>query len=284
MESFPRRFFLGLQLPKHMKISKKLFIQKFEKNAKNTSKALCKYTENPTDAAIHDMRVTMRRLNVISTILPKKIRINSSRYLEQSWKLFKDNTKVRDCDILLEKLTAYQHDPINQIISLLEKKRKSGLEKCYNDAVILKKLKIPTLKNKKISQSKIQERFSKLVQKRYYKINKLFPIVLQSNKNIEELHLLRKEIKKLRYLIEFLPNSKIKKLVSELKNLQTILGDIHDSDMTMSFLREIKTNNVSIILHNEEDKRSENYEKFVTLVKTQHIYPLQLRVNKCIID
>ncbi len=275
-----------MQPIKHMGISKKLLIQRFEKNTKNTNKILSKYITNPTDDNIHDMRVAMRRLNVVSTILPKKIRKNSSfsQYLEQSWKLFKDNTEIRDCDILLEKLGDYQHEPLDQIISLIEKKRKSGLEKCHNDAMKLKKLKLSTLQNNKVSKSKIQEKFSKLVQKRYYKINKLFPIVLQSYKNVEELHLLRKEIKKLRYLFELLPNSKIKKLVNELKNLQTILGDIHDSDMMISFLREIKTNDVSIILHNEEERRSENYEKFVTLVKTQHIYPPRLQMDKSIID
>lgn len=268
-----------------MRASKKILVQ-FEKNTKNASKALLEYIASPTDGNIHDLRVAIRRLKVTADFFPKRIRKDSSfsQYMEQSWKLFKANTEIRDCDIFLDKLQAYQHESIDSIIVMLEKKRKSGLKKCYCDAIKLKKLKLRIPKNKEISKSQIQSRLTKLIQKRHGKINNLFPIVLKSSKNIEELHLLRKEIKKLRYLIEFLSETEMKRLTEKLRELQTILGEIHDSDMTLDFLHKIKTNNVSAILRDEEEQRAENYERFVTLVKTQHLYPIRLQLSQDLTD
>lgn len=57
--------------------------------------------------------------------------------------------------------------------------------------------------------------------------------------NVEQLHALRKSTKQLRYTLEFydLPyNRELKPCIEEVKNLQTLLGDIHDCDVWTNFL------------------------------------------------
>ena len=57
--------------------------------------------------------------------------------------------------------------------------------------------------------------------------------------NVKQLHALRKSTKKLRYTLEFYNspyNKGLKTYIDEVKDLQTILGDIHDCDVWIDFL------------------------------------------------
>jgi CHAD domain-containing protein len=97
------------------------------------------------------------------------------------------------------------------------------------------------------------------------------PIVLTNANKIEELHELRKTCKKLRYLLELashqngINNKEINAVITELEDVQDILGSIHDSDTTIAYLKSRP--NKPHILHDEISERNKKYEDFIQFCK-----------------
>jgi len=81
-------------------------------------------------------------------------------------------------------------------------------------------------------------RFNNIVRRLRERIELDLPVVLINANRINEIHEMRKDYKKLRYLLEVVPdqnnsNSKndkeIHKMIAELEDIPDLLGSIHDS-------------------------------------------------------
>jgi CHAD domain-containing protein len=111
-------------------------------------------------------------------------------------------------------------------------------------------------------------RYNKVVVRLRERIEPDLPIVLTNVNKIEELHELRKTCKKLRYLLELasyqngINNKEINAVITELEDVQDILGSIHDSDTTIAYLKS-RPNKVPHILHDEISERNKKYEDFI---------------------
>ncbi|HZD35445.1 MAG TPA: CHAD domain-containing protein, partial [Nitrososphaeraceae archaeon] len=108
------------------------------------------------------------------------------------------------------------------------------------------------------------------------------PIIVNDSKKIAELHEVRKDCKKLRYLLELLPENNDKDqrsekdnyvsvLMEKLENVQDSLGLIHDYDMIVAYLKRHKGRGTrSTLLHSLLAKvsreRQNKYEEFVKSV------------------
>jgi CHAD domain-containing protein len=102
------------------------------------------------------------------------------------------------------------------------------------------------------------------------------PIVLTNANKTEELHELRKTCKKLRYLLELVSdqnnnsinNKQINTMITELEDIQNILGSIHDSDTMIAYLERVRhPNKLTHILHDEISERNKKYEDFIQFCK-----------------
>ena len=106
--------------------------------------------------------------------------------------------------------------------------------------------------------------------------------MLTNPNKIKELHELRKDCKKLRYLLELIPhqdsntndkgvnNKDLHTMITTLEDIQDILGSIHDNDTTISFLKQVSRRNkdeVSHILNNEVSERAKKYEDLIQFCK-----------------
>ncbi|HEY8110431.1 MAG TPA: CHAD domain-containing protein, partial [Candidatus Nitrosotenuis sp.] len=92
------------------------------------------------------------------------------------------------------------------------------------------------------------------------------------SKFVEELHRLRKEYKKLRYILELTEDPESSNFIKNLKQLQDILGSIHDSDITIDFLKKLPSKyKIGEIIKKENDSRTQVYQKFVELHKVLQI-------------
>src|SRR5215467_3085392 len=114
-------------MTKLFKLVKTKFIKKFKKTIKEFYQNLDDYIKEPNDENIHDIRVTIRRLESIYRILPNKTRKIESlnNFLKMIKKFFKLNNELRDCDIICAKLEdRYGNDTINLRDSLKERKKK----------------------------------------------------------------------------------------------------------------------------------------------------------------
>ena len=113
---------------------------------------------------------------------------------------------------------------------------------------------------------------------------------------IVELHEMRKDCKKLRYMLELMPdhnnkethkmitelediqdmlgsihiqnNKETHKMITELEDIQDMLGSIHDNDTIIVYLKRVRHfKEITHILDNEITERNTKYDEFVQFCK-----------------
>lgn len=256
-------------------ISSKQMIVQVNNNFENFKNILNLYLKNPNGKNIHDLRKSIRRLDSAYYSLPKKFRKNKpiKNYVNHSKDLFKSNSQVRDYDIFLEKINNHNstNNKNNNLKDQIEQNKKIQLETAKKIAQNLELSDFPQIGNALISDKKVQKRFNKVSDMFNDKIKKELDIVIQDKNKIKKLHELRKDCKKLRYLLELISDQDkdIEKTVKQLDDIQDILGEIHDCDATIMFLRQQKKQYPAVknFINNESTIRNNKYEQFVNQYK-----------------
>ena len=277
-------------------IDSKQYLNKSERNIQRVNNKLDDYLKAPNEEHIHDIRTSIRRLRASYQSLPKSIRNKKKikKFVAKSKELFSINSKVRDYDIIFEMLSEYmssktapKHEQqqlsqssraISNLLKSLETVRNRELTESKTLAVELRKLSVPKLgdNNINISKKKLKKRFNNVVGKLANTIEKNYPVVLSSSKRLIELHEMRKDCKKLRYLLELLPidtdvknqdKDKVSQLIDELEKVQDMLGTIHDYDTTIAYIKKHVENHSkyrsldNIVKYVYEDRRKK-FEQF----------------------
>jgi len=278
-------------------IDSKEYLNKSERNIQRVNNKLDDYLKAPNEEHIHDIRTSIRRLRASYQSLPKSIRNKKKikKFVAKSKELFSINSKVRDYDIIFEMLSEYvssekapKHEQqqlsqssraISNLLKSLETVRNRELTESKTLAVELRKLSVPKLgdNNISISEKKLKKRFNNVVGKLANTIEKNYPVVLSSSKRLIELHEMRKDCKKLRYLLELLPidrdiknqdKDKVSQLIDELEKVQDMLGTIHDYDTTIAYIKKYVENHSkyrslnNIVKYVYEDRRKK-FEQFI---------------------
>jgi len=278
-------------------IDSKEYLNKSERNIQRVNNKLDDYLKAPNEEHIHDIRTSIRRLRASYQSLPKSIRNKKKikKFVAKSKELFSINSKVRDYDIIFEMLSEYmssekapKHEQqqlsqssraISNLLKSLETVRNRELTESKTLAVELRKLSVPKLgdNNINISEKKLKKRFNNVVSKLANTIEKNYPVVLSSSKRLIELHEMRKDCKKLRYLLELLPidrnvknqdKDKVSQLIDELEKVQDMLGTIHDYDTTIAYIKKYVENHSkyrslnNIVKYVYEDRRKK-FEQFI---------------------
>ncbi|MGH9997553.1 MAG: CHAD domain-containing protein [Nitrososphaeraceae archaeon] len=248
---------------------------KLSENLQRVNNRVNKYLIKPNAKQIHDVRTSIRRLDATFSTLPKRYRNGSSlsKYVLQCKELFKINSEIRDFDIIYEKLQKYpSSSQRDSIIEALKKIRKVRLERAKTIAVPLKSTDIATILDEiGVTEKELQKRYNKIVSRLISIIESTFPVVLSNPLALKELHDLRITCKKLRYMLELLPDEN--KLAIEtresLQKIQDNLGFIHDSDFTISYLRSLPQSSKEIqeIIDKENDHRRLQFERFLNYSK-----------------
>ncbi|HEV2192432.1 MAG TPA: CHAD domain-containing protein [Nitrosopumilaceae archaeon] len=258
-------------------LTNKVYIKNFQKIVKKIIDKLEDYLDDPNEENIHDSRITIRRLETAYRILPKKIRKQQKfqNYIDKSSMLFKLNTEIRDFDIITSKLDQqhFANPSSSKLVSSLMIKRKTKIRDAHIIAAKLRAFPVPKIIEKQLSESKLKKRFRKTIRKLNAKIKQNMPIVISDDKKIDELHKLRKDFKKLRYTVELsLRNKKIPVHIENLKKIQDILGEIHDSDIMLDYLKNQKlTNEITEIIKQESIERNLKYKLFVKTISEQRV-------------
>lgn len=251
------------------------FLTKLSENLQSVNNRINKYLKKPNAKQIHDIRTSIRRLDATFSTLPKKYRNGSSlsKYVLQCKELFKINSEIRDFDIIIEKLQKYPSSgQRDNIIEDLKKTRLARLERAKTIAVPLKSIDTATILDELgVTEKELQKRFLKIVSRLIFTIDSIFPIVLSNPQELEKMHDLRISCKKLRYMLELLPNNnKLAVQTREsLKKIQDNLGSIHDSDFTIGYLKSLPQSSKQIqeIIDKENDHRRLQFERFLNYSK-----------------
>ena len=251
------------------------FLTKLSENLRRVHNRVNKYLKDPNEKQIHDVRTAIRRLDATFLILPKKYRNGSplSEYVLKCKEFFKVNSEIRDYDIIYAKLQKYPSNAQrDSVIETLRATRDASLEHAKSIAGSLKSTDTSKIIDKiGVTEKDLQKRFDKILARLISNIESTFPVVLTDSLKIEELHDLRISCKKLRYLLELLPdeNQGALKTRKTLQKLQDILGAIHDYDFTTDYLSSLGQSSKEIqeIINSENEERRLKFDEFLKYCK-----------------
>ncbi|MGI0016098.1 MAG: CHAD domain-containing protein [Nitrososphaera sp.] len=246
--------------------------KKFQKTLDRVNKRLVTFLKDPADAArIHNTRTSLRRLDAMFSLLPKKDRRINDGQIRKCKKFFKLSSSLRDADVIRTKIAALSPEARAMDVRL-QRKRSAELLRVTKMARVFKPLRMRV----DVRPDKLESRIDKITEKLSKRIRKNLPIVLSDSHKVEELHKLRIDCKRLRYVLETLPPSKAKKYqkrVAEslgksrnailLEELQDKLGDMHDSDITLRYLKRSKAKMAEELAAKEVSIREQLYKKLV---------------------
>lgn len=256
------------KMKKSLELNKKTFLKKFEKILDDFYQKLDEYTIDPNDENIHDIRVSIRRLEAAYRVLPKSARKQEKvrAYVKQAKELFKVNAKIRDFDIICTNMESKYQDETRDLILALKNSRIEHSKNANRLALKVSRLRRPKILKSVLKESKLEKRYLKVLDEIMLDIQKNAIIALGDEKKIDELHMLRKDFKKLRYSLEITSDKKTTlDMLKDLKNIQDMLGEIHDSDIIIDYLRNIEQKaKYSDIIEAEVLERSKKYNTFVS--------------------
>ena len=248
---------------------------RLNENLQRVDNRVNKYLKTPNSKQIHDVRTAIRRLDATFMLLPKNNRSHSSLsdYLLKCKEFFKVNSEIRDLDIIYEKLQKYPpNSQRNSLLETLRATRHAKLQNAKTKARSLKRIDTSKIVDKiGVTEKEMTKRHSKIVSNLISTIQATFPIVITNSMKLEELHDLRIACKKLRYLLELIPdeNKTVVKIRKNLQKLQDVLGAIHDYDFTIDYLNSLGQQSLEIqeIIAIEEEQRNVKYDEFIRLCR-----------------
>jgi len=206
---------------------------------------------------LHQYRVNLRKVRSLLGLLKKVIPLVMLEEVKPKLSFIAGKTnKLRDLDVFLLDHDHYRamlplefSSGLNELYAVIEKQRKREkhsvakylLSEDYtaNMAYCLSELAKDSTFEHPISRKPVLAVVNKLLLKRYQKMN-LIVAAFHIETPDEDIHDLRIEFKKLRYLIEFfidvLPKKRTHQLLSHIKKTQTVLGDFNDLCVQIEFL------------------------------------------------
>jgi CHAD domain-containing protein len=253
------------------KLNKKIFRKKFTKILDDFNEELYEYITTPNDGNIHDIRVSIRRLESAYRILPKDVREKQKikDYVKKTKTLFKMNAIIRDYDIICNIIESKYADSALELIPYLKDARTQQLKSANEHALEISDLCTPKISKSSLKKAKLEKRYLRVLDEIILDIQKNIIISLEDEKKIDELHALRKNFKKLRYSLEIATNKEVTtNILSNLKSIQDILGEIHDKDIIIDYLQnKIQDSRYSDIVKIESVERNKKYHAFVAVMK-----------------
>jgi CHAD domain-containing protein len=252
-----------------------LFARQFGKSAQRVKERLEAYVVGPeNEENVHDVRTSFRRLEASFALMPKKLRRRNRRQIDAHKQFFRANSRVRDYDIIKGRIAARaKGDLLARLAAGLEKKRKAEAGKAVQVASLVSALPAANLKG--LKDGELESRMDEVAGRLLRKVEEGLPTVVKDRRNVEELHQLRKDLKKLRYVLEIMPagtkkpyEKKVlkilggKKAEEKLKELQDALGTIHDIDITVQYLESLRTKTAAPLVKAEMAERDTLFTKF----------------------
>jgi CHAD domain-containing protein len=254
-------------------VTAKSFQDSFKSDLKsldNALEAFLAHPATPTEETVHDLRTSIRKIRAAYAILPKSEKKRNKElgpFVRACVAAFDASSPIRDIDVVRPKLANAKENSESKKDSEieLERERANKLVPALKKVRALNSLQKPQL-DFVISDKKLDKRFNRRVKQLKRKSRELIPEVLSDESKAEELHMLRKCYKKLRYSLELgSPSKEVKEVVKVLKERQAVLGAIHDSDITLSFLEKdpvVGLKNLTFI-RSERNVRHSNYQAFI---------------------
>jgi CHAD domain-containing protein len=195
--------------------------------------------KNPTAEAIHEARRAIRKLRAAIALMPRRYRkdVKSKKTMRAIGRFYSAATKVRDLDIICQNISA--HAASLDVHALLARARLERSASLNEGLALVEKIRDSRLPiPQKDSQGRLQRRLEKLVRRRADSLRTLYPKVAADEKNVKELHQLRKNCRELADVLDQAKRTaKIRAVVGALDEFRVLLGSIRDDDVVLDRLR-----------------------------------------------
>lgn len=245
------------------KIGSKEFVRRYGQKARQLLEMASGLSDRPTPDEIHDLRVTARRIQVMRGLLPRSIRISeASKTSDLVLKtVLKRTSELRDLDTLMSTLELHRTSLPGDLLVALRNQRSDAAARARVACDLLADSPPPDIDRSAVRGRKISKRLRRGTKKHARAAVKLLPEVLGDESKVDELHALRLEVKKLRYLLE-LPDRKPPEM-DLMTRWQESLGAIHDLDVALEFLRKHEIGLKGWAMEDLRRSRRRNYQKFL---------------------
>lgn len=204
--------------------------------------------------ALHDMRVASRRLRAALRVFKRCFPPDGPKsVVSQVGSVTRALGQVRDQDVLLDFLADYSDGcapemRVDWVIDRERQIREGARIQMLDSLVALKQSDLPAEVSHLLAQlesgdgrgrSAFAGHALRVTKRPLSKLARLAPAIRDPEK-VEELHLARIAAKRLRYTLEtFLPcfGEPLRERISQVKRLQELLGEVHDSDVWLEKLQ-----------------------------------------------
>jgi CHAD domain-containing protein len=251
----------------------------FEERYREKSKALLELArtlpERPSPTAIHDLRVTARRVQVMFRLLPRQARSSESAMMSTLVlkSILKATSQLRDLDALMETLEPSRSELPAEVFLSLENERSDSSARAKAAMQVLTEAPSSDLDTSEIRGKRLSRRLRKRVRKHGRRAAELLGNVLEDESKVKDLHALRIEVKKLRYLLEL--GSKIPPELPVMTKWQDSLGAVHDLDVAMDYIQHNRLDfTKERVIRELHGKRHSGYVKFVSEFRTDSMEAL----------
>jgi len=220
-----------------LRASAKGFARSYAQRTKDLQELAWSSSEGLSPDAVHDLRVATRRVQMLCRLLPRDSRRSEEyeRLDAAVSSLLKATSRVRDFDTLTLTLETWKASLPPALFSTLANERANALRGVKATVEAVSGALPPTFDFSLIDSKKLSRRLRRRVERRSNVVLGLLDTVMSDESRIEELHALRKETKKLRYLLELADKSP--RELPVLTAWQERLGAIHDLDVAVDCIR-----------------------------------------------
>ena len=223
--------------------------------------------DRPSPGDIHDLRVAARRIQMMRRIMPRSVRDSQGpkRFDLALRMTLKATSKLRDMDTLTDTLKSYGDSLPSGLLVNLENQRSDASARAKVAIGALCEIPAPELDASGLSGKRLSKKLRKGLRKHSMVASSLLKEALIDESKAAELHSLRKEVKRMRYLAE-LANEPPGRLLP-LTKWQESLGAIHDIDVAIAYLKGVSADSGKTILELQRARHSK-YLAFIREART----------------
>ncbi len=229
------------------------------------ARALRDYLGDPSEKNTRMLRAAARRLVTLLRIVPRASRKKAmKRTLGACKKVLKTTSKVRDVDIIGEKLSKLPRGHVVELLlSNLKEEREAFVADTMKPAWRLFEMEKekPGRKDFRGAHRWVRRALAELDGE----MTRELVVVVKNEGKVDELHSLRKYAKTFRYVLELMPSTRGSARASEvLRSWQDLLGEIRDSDTVIEYLGRARQHGaVRDAVAAERAVRHKRYRSFV---------------------
>ena len=246
-----------------LRVSRKSLAKGYADRTGAVLKMAADLPDRPSPDEVHDLRVAARRIRVMRGLMPRSIRGSpDSKSLDFALRsVLRATSQLRDTDTLLDTLKSQKGNIPAGLLVSLENQRSDSAARAKATICALAETQVPELDGSKLRGKRLSRRFRKRVQKHSKKASSSLTQVLNDESKVVELHSLRKEVKKMRYLLELAAGTPAR--LGPLAKWQESLGAIHDLDVAIAYLKGVGTGSGRGAITELQRARHSNYLAFV---------------------